>query len=80
MHNKPSYVKLPTFAGLASEDFIIFRDRFTRAARNRIHTNDQVDQLREALAGKALTCLPQGVEDIDIAWEYLGQAFGDSPS
>jgi hypothetical protein len=78
MHNKPSYVKLPTFAGLASEDFVIFRDSFTRAAHNRIHTNDQVDQLREALAGKALACLPQGVEDIDIACKYLGQAFGDS--
>jgi hypothetical protein len=69
---------LTTEPGLASEDFVIFRGRFTRAAQNRIHTNDQVDKLREALAGKALACLPQGVEDIDIAWKYLGQAFGDS--
>ena len=78
MDNKLSCVKFPTFAGLASEDLVIFRDRFTRASQNGIHTNDQVDKLCEALTGKALACLPQEVEEIDIAWKYLEQAFGGS--
>ena len=61
-------VKFPTFAGLANEDFVIFRDRFTRAARDRISKIDQVDKLCEVLTGKALAYLPpEGIEDIDTA-------------
>ena len=76
---KPCPVKLPTFAGLAFEDFIIFKDRFTKAARdNKIPRTDQVEKLCEVLTGKALAYLPQeGIGDIDLAWEYLEQAFGN---
>ena len=57
---KPCPVKLHTFAGLTFEDFIIFKDRFTKAAQdNKIPRTDQVEKLREVLTGKALAYLPQ---------------------
>ena len=43
-----------------------------------ISRRDQVEKLREVLTGKALANLPpDGIMDIDQAWEYLEQAFGN---
>ena len=80
LDTKPCPVKFPTFAGLANEDFVIFRDRFTTAAQARgISRIDQVDKLRDMLTGKALAYLPkEGIGDIDVAWEYLSQVYGNS--
>ena len=53
-------IKLPTYAGLTSEDFITFRDKFTKAAvDNKISRTDRVEKLREYLTGKALANIPQ---------------------
>ena len=80
LDTNPCPVKFPTFAGLDKEDFVIFRDRFARAAQARgICKTDQVDKLREVLAGKALAFLPpEGIGDIDVAWTHLEQVYGNS--
>ena len=72
-------VKLPTYSGLISEDFITFKDRFHNAAiDNKIPRRDQVDKLRERLTGRALANLPaNGIRDIEHAWEHLETTFGD---
>ena len=71
--------KLPTFSGDSYEDLLTFRDKFNEAAENnKISRHDQVDKLREQLTGSALNHLPiDGIKDIDHAWEYLNQAFGN---
>ena len=76
---KPCPVKFPNFSGLACEDFIIFKDKFTKAGQdNKISRTDQVEKLCEVLIGKALAHLPTvGISSIDHAWEYLEQAFGN---
>ena len=57
----------------------MFKEKFSKAAQdNMISRRDQVEKLREVLTGKALANLPpDGVMDIDQAWEYLEQAFGN---
>jgi hypothetical protein len=66
----------PSPAGEPSEDFIMFKDKAARD--NRISKRDQVEKLREVLTGKTLAYLPQdGIGDIENAWEYLDQAFGN---
>jgi hypothetical protein len=45
--------------GDPSEDFIIFKEKFSMAARdNRMSRRDQVEKLREVLTDKALANLP----------------------
>ena len=80
LDTNPCAVKFPTFAGLDSEDFVIFRDRFARAAQARgISKTDQVDKLRENLTGRALAYLPpEGIGDIDVAWKHLERVYGGS--
>ena len=57
----------------------MFKEKFSKAAQdNMISRRDQVEKLREVLTGKALANLPpDGIMDIDQAWEYLEQAFGN---
>ena len=45
--------------GDPSEDFIMFKEKFSMAARdNRMSRRDQVEKLREVLTDKALANLP----------------------
>ena len=60
--------KLPSFAGLESEDFSFFKDQFTEAAKdNRVPRSDQADKLREILTGRALHHMPKACKDIKEA-------------
>ena len=74
--------KLPTYSRLISEDFITFRDKFTKAAEdNRITRRDKVDKLLEVLTSKAMANLPLlGIRDIDQAWGYIETAYGNPHS
>merc|ERR1719209_295346 len=75
---KSSPVKLPTFSGSQSEDFLEFLEKFSKAViANKIPKEDQLDKLREVLSGKAKAQVPAKTEDIDRAWELLRSAFGD---
>ena len=75
---KSSPVKLPTFSGNQSEDFLEFLEKFSKAViANKIPKEDQLDKLREVLSGKAKAQVPAKTEDIDRAWELLKSAFGD---
>ena len=58
---------------------LTFKDKFNLAAENnKITRSDQVEKLREVLTDNALNHLPvNGIRDIDHAWEYLDQAFGN---
>ena len=57
---KPYPIKLSTYAGLRSEDFLMFKDKFTKAAGdNKISRTDQTEKLREVLTDKALAHLPK---------------------
>ena len=80
LDTKPCLIKFPTFAGLAGEDFTIFKDRFKTAAQARgTPRNYQLSKLRDMLTGQASAYLPrEGIGDIDVAWEYLGQVYGNS--
>ena len=70
--------KLPSFAGLESEDFSFFKDQFTEAAKdNRVPRSNQADKLREVLTGRALQHMPRACKDIDEAWTALDAAFGN---
>jgi hypothetical protein len=77
--DKSCPTKLPTFSGESHEDLLTFKDKFNEAAENnKISRHDQVNKLREVLTGSALSHLPvDGIKDIDQAWEYLNQAFGN---
>ena len=82
LDTEPCTIEFPTFAGLAHEHFVIFKNKYTTAAQARgISRIDQVEKLRDRLTGKASAYLPkEGIGDIDAAWEYLGQVYGDSYS
>ena len=71
--------KLPTFEGQDHEDLITFKDKFNLAAENnKISKTDQVEKLREVLTGNALSHLTvDGITDIELAWEYVDQAFSN---
>ena len=72
-------INLPTYSGALSEDFITFKDKFNKAAvDNRISRRDRIEKLRECLTGKAAANLPlNGLQDIEEAWKYLEDTFGD---
>ena len=45
-------MKLPSFSGLISEDFLAFKAKFKRASiDNRITRKDQIEKLKECLQG-----------------------------
>jgi hypothetical protein len=73
-------IKLPSYSGYASEDLIAFKDKFQKAAvDNTISRRDQVEKLRECLTGRAAANLPlNGLRDIEEAWRFLQEAFGNS--
>ena len=74
---KVELVKLPQFSGKVGEDFVTFRRKMEKAfISNRIATDDQVQKLRENLFGGAKLIVPEGMDDIDSAWEVLEAAFG----
>ena len=39
--------------------------------------NDQFDKLKENLRREALKHVPETVKDLEIAWSYLKEGFGD---
>ena len=45
--------------------------------KNRFVLNDQFDKLKENLRGEALKHVPETVKDLEIAWSYLKEGFGD---
>ena len=46
---------------------------------NRISRRDQLEKMRECLTGKAAAKLPlNGLRDIEEAWQFLQEAFGNS--
>jgi hypothetical protein len=73
-------IKLPSYSGDVSEDFIAFKDKFHKAAvDNRISRRDQLEMMRECLTGKAAAKRPlNGLRDIEEAWQFLQEAFGNS--
>ena len=82
LDTKPCPVKFPTFAGLAEEDFIVFKNRFTTAAQARGFPRVyQVDKLRDTLTGKALAYLPkEGIKDIDALRRVVVHVVQERPS
>ena len=74
---KVDLVKLPQFAGKSGEDFVTFRKKMEKAfISNRISTDDQVEKLRENLRDGAKLVVPEGMDDIDTAWDVLEAAYG----
>jgi hypothetical protein len=73
-------IKLPSYSGDASEELITFKDKFQKAAvDNRISRRDQLEKMRECLTGEAAAKLPlNGLMDIEEAWQFLQEAFGNS--
>ena len=68
---KPDVVKLPTFQGNGSEDFVKFEEKLKDAfKRNRIVKDDQLLKLRQdCLTGQAKILIPESTKDIDEAWK-----------
>ena len=51
---KPCPMKIPSYSGTPSKDFVIFKEKFRKAAKNnRITKTNQSEILREALTGRA---------------------------
>ena len=60
--------KLPGFAGLESEDFVVFKEHFLEACKDhRIPRCEQPDKLREVLTGRALKHLPRTCREMNVA-------------
>ena len=77
-HAKSEKVKFPTFSGDKKEDFLKFKIKMTQAfEKNRVILCDQLDKLRENLRGEALKHVPETVQDLQIAWDHLKEAYGD---
>ena len=73
-----SSVKLPVFSGGDEEDFIKFRREMEKGFRsNRVKKEDQVKKLRENLRGQPKSLVPEGMDNIDNAWEILQNLYGD---
>jgi hypothetical protein len=68
----------PTFTGEKKEDFLKFKIKMDQALqKNRVVLCDQFDKLRENLRGDALKQVPETVTDMEFAWFYLKDGFGD---
>ena len=69
-------MKYPTFAGLPSEDYVKFKETMEQRFReNKVKRKEQVSKLRENLKGSALGRVPEGVKDIEEAFDRLNEAF-----
>ena len=75
---KSDIIKYPTFSGLPSEDYLQFKEKMTlRFRENKVRRKEQVSKLRECLKGAALERVPDGVKDIEEAFNRLNEAFGN---
>ena len=75
---KSDIIKYPTFSGLASEDYLKFKEIMVQRFReNKVKRKEQVAKLRECLKGAALGRVPEGVKDIEEAFNRLNEAFGN---
>ena len=75
---KHEHVKYPTFQGLESEDYALFKSKVEKAFEtNRVIKTDRIAKLRNCLKGNALTLVPESsVKNIDDAWVALEAAYG----
>ena len=77
-NTKAEKVKFPTFSGDKKEDFFKFKIKMEQAfLKNRVVLCDQFDKLKENLRAEALKHVPETVTDLDVAWSYLKEGFGD---
>ena len=61
------------------EYLLDFQEKFKRGAEDtKVTKKDQPNKLRDYLAGKAQSHIPDIIKNIDHAWELLKEAFGDS--
>ena len=76
--NKHDLVKYPTFQGLDSEDFDLFKSKMEKAFEtNRVIMSHRITKLRSCLRGNALSLVPESsVRTISDAWSALEAAFG----
>ena len=76
--NKHDLVKYPTYQGLDSEDFSLFKSKVEKAFEtNRVIMSDRVAKLRSCLKGNALSLVPESsVKSISEAWSALEAAYG----
>ena len=75
---KVEKVKFPTFSGEKKEDFLKFKEKMLKAfQKNRVVLGDQLDKLQENVKGEALKHVPDTVPDLETAWKYLNDAYGD---
>ena len=76
--NKHELVKYPTYQGLDSEDFALFKSKVQKAFEtNRVIMSDRITKLRSCLKGNALSLVPESsVKSIDDAWSALESAYG----
>ena len=75
---KSDIIKYPIFSGLPSEDYLQFKEKMTlRFRENKVRRKEQVSKLRECLKGAALGRVPDGVKDIEEAFNRLNEAFGN---
>ena len=79
-NSKFDLVKLPTFSGQESEDFVKFKDEMIRGfVQNRICKADQPAKLQECLRDHPLRLIPEStVTTVAYAWEILQTAFGNA--
>jgi hypothetical protein len=75
---KSDIIKYPVFSGLPSEDYLKFKETMTQRFReNKVKRKEQVAKLRECLKGAALGRVPDGIKDIEEAFNRLNEAFGN---
>ena len=75
---KSDIIKYPNFSGLPHEDYLKFKEvMITRFRENKVKRKEQVSKLRECLRGAALGRVPDGVRDIEEAFNRLNEAFGN---
>ena len=77
-NTKTEKVRFPTFSGDKNEDFLKFRIKMEKSVqKNRVVLNDQFEKLKKNLCGEVLKHVPETVKDLEIAWSYLKEGFGD---
>ena len=75
---KAAPTKIPIFSGKPPEDLLDFQEKFRSWVKDsKVTKRDQPNKLREHLAGKALCYFPTSITDMDDAWTWLKDAFGD---
>lgn len=75
--NKSSEVKMPSFSGIADEDYLKFETEAKEAFRtNKVKRDDQPKKLREVLKGQAKSIIPESLKNIDEIFHILKQMYG----